>query len=181
MQGARALIVVTIALLTTTACQMNTNVNPIRTAQAVDLQRFMGEWYVIGNIPTFIETNAYNSLETYALNEDGTIDTTFEFNDGGFDGKRKRYNPKGFVRSNTGNAVWGMQFIWPFKAEYRILYVDDDYQTTIIGRTARDYVWIMSRTPSLPDDVYTDLVQRIEEDGYDLSSLRKVPQQWDAT
>ena len=171
--------VIAVLMFLVGGCQMNANINSIRTADAVDLPRFMGDWYVIGNIPTFIETEAYNAVETYALNPDGTVATTFAFNAGGFDGKRKTYNPKGFVRPGTGNAVWGMQFIWPFKAEYRILYVDPEYQTTIIGRSARDYVWIMAREPNVPEAVYTELVSWIEADGYDVSKLRRVPQQWD--
>ena len=96
--------------------------------QQVNLDRFMGKWYVIACIPTLIEKDVYNGVETYTLNSDGTIDTVFTFNKGGFNGEAKRYNPKGFVVKNTGNAVWGMQFIWPIKAEYRISYVDEQYQ-----------------------------------------------------
>ena len=50
---------------------------PIHTVDSVDLERFMGDWYVIANIPTFIEKNAYNAVESYRLAEDGTIETTF--------------------------------------------------------------------------------------------------------
>ena len=55
---------------------------PIHTATAVDLERFMGDWYVIANIPTFIETNAYNAMESYRLAGDGTVATTFNFREG---------------------------------------------------------------------------------------------------
>ena len=150
----------------------------IRVAQDVDIERFMGDWYVISSIPTFIETKAYNAVETYELNSDGTINTTFTFRKGGFDGKEKKYNPKGFVREGTGNAIWGMRFIWPIKADYRIVYVSDDYSTTIIGRNKRDFVWIMARTPEIPSQDYIDLVEIIREEGYDTSKLREVPQRW---
>ncbi|MCG8463101.1 MAG: lipocalin family protein, partial [Holophagales bacterium] len=94
----------------------------METVEKVDLERFMGDWYVIANIPTFLEKGAHNAVETYALNDDGTIDTTFVFRDGGFDGKQKQYNPKGFVRDDGSNALWGMRLIWPIKADYRIVY-----------------------------------------------------------
>jgi apolipoprotein D and lipocalin family protein len=67
------------------------------------------------------------------LAADGRINTTFTFNQGSFDGELKRYQPTGFVVPNTGNAVWSMQFVWPIKAEYRIVYLDEGYQTTIIA------------------------------------------------
>ena len=150
---------------------------PIYTVSHVDLERFMGDWYVIASIPTFIEKDAYNAVESYRLNADGTIATTFSFNKGGLDGKRKTYRPKGFVVENTGNAVWKMQFVWPFKAEYRIVYLNDDYGQTVIGRSKRDYVWIMARTPSVPDADYDRILAFLKDQGYSLERLRKVPHQ----
>ncbi|MGZ8251473.1 MAG: lipocalin family protein, partial [Methylophilaceae bacterium] len=134
---------------------------PISAVSKVDLPRFMGDWYVIACIPTFIETEAYNAIESYKLEADGSIDTTFTFRKGGFDGEPKRYNPHGYVIENTKNAVWGMQFIWPIKSEYIIAHLDDDYSTTIIARNARDYVWIMARSPSLPDAKYSELTATV--------------------
>lgn len=144
----------------------------------VDLDRFMGRWYVIASIPTFLEKGAHNAVEHYEMNDDGTIATTFTFRDGAFDGDREEMTPKGFVGDHPSNAVWGMRFIWPIKADYRIVYLADDYSRTIVGRNKRDYVWIMARTPSIPDDVYEGLVERIAGMGYDTSELVKVPQRW---
>jgi apolipoprotein D and lipocalin family protein len=138
----------------------------------------MGKWYVIANIPTFLEKDAYNAVETYERNDDGTIDTTFTFRKGGFDGELKEYNPKGFVRDDPSNAVWGMRFIWPIKADYRIVYLDDAYSQTIIGRNKRDFVWVMAREPSISDDDYAALVQEMREMGYETGDLQKVPQRW---
>jgi apolipoprotein D and lipocalin family protein len=148
---------------------------PIHTVESVDLQRFMGDWCVIASIPTFIETDAYNAVESYKLAEDGTIETTFRFNKGAFQGPLKTYTPRGFVEDKQSNAVWGMQFIWPFKAEYRIIYLSKDYERTIIGRTKRDYVWIMARQPSISEEDYGRLVKFIEEQGYESGKLRWVP------
>jgi apolipoprotein D and lipocalin family protein len=173
----RSLTVILItATLILSGCSSTAKLPPIRTADAVDLDRFAGDWYVIANIPTFIETEAYNAIESYAPPVDGKIATTFTFNDGGFDGKLKTYNPTGFVRENTGNAVWGMQFVWPIKAEYRIVYVDEHYQRTIIGRSKRDYVWLMARSPVINDDEFQEMVDIIAAEGYDTAQLRLVPQ-----
>jgi apolipoprotein D and lipocalin family protein len=150
---------------------------PIQTVQSVDLDRFMGSWYVIASIPTFIEKDVYNGIESYRLDEDGTVETTFTFNKGGFDGPVKIYRPRGFIRDTESNAVWGMQFVWPFKAEYRIIYLDENYTQTVIGRTKRDYVWVMAREPSIPQADYDRILQFIEEQGYDLSKVQKIPQQ----
>ncbi len=150
---------------------------PMPTVDYVDLDRFMGDWYVIANIPTFIERNAYNSVETYELDKNGNIPTTFTFNKGGFDGPLKTYKPIGFIKNQQSNALWGMQFIWPVKADYRIVYLSDDYQRVIIGRKARDYVWLMARVPQIGDEDYQALIKVIDELGYDTAKVRKVPQQ----
>lgn len=151
---------------------------PLKPVDYVDLPRFMGDWYVIANIPTFVEKGAHNAVETYELNEDGTIATTFVFRKDAFDGKRKEHNPKGFVTDTTSNAVWGMRFIWPIKADYRIVYLKEDYSQTVIARNKRDYVWIMARDHEIPDSEYEELVRMIADMGYDTSKIEKVPQQW---
>ena len=159
------------------ACQ-STPQSPLQTVPKVDLQRYMGDWYVIANIPTFIEKGAHNAIESYRLDADGTIAVTFTFRDGAPDGREKRYTPRGFVRDATTNALWGMQFIWPIKADFRITYLADDYSQTIISRQQRDYVWIMARTPTIPEVDYQRLLKIVETQGYDVRQVQKVPQQW---
>jgi apolipoprotein D and lipocalin family protein len=68
-----------------------------------------------------------------------------------------------------------MQFIWPFKAEYRIIYLNEDYTQTVIGRTQRDYLWIMARSPSIPEDDYQRILDFVKSQGYDVGAIRKVP------
>lgn len=171
--------IVTAALVALGGCQTMNDHPPLKIAQNVDLKRFMGDWYVIANIPTFIEEGAHNAVESYRLEPDGvTIPTTFTFRQGSFDGEAKRYTPTGFVRDRQSNAVWGMQFVWPIKADYRIVYVADDYSATIIGREKRDYAWIMARTPSIAEAEYRRLVGMLAAQGYDISKVRKVPQRW---
>ena len=154
---------------------------PLTTASQVDLPKFMGDWYVIANIPTSIERGAHNAVESYRLDRDGSIATTFTFRDGAYDGKLKRYCPRGFVRDAQSNAIWGMQFIWPIKADYRIVYVSPDYQRTIIGREKRDNVWVMARTPTLGEAELQDLRERVAKEGYDMTEYARVPQQWPET
>lgn len=167
-----SLLMFVIALCFYQGCR---TVEPITTVLSVDLNRFMGKWYVIANIPTFIEKNAYNAIEIYERNPDGTIATTFQFNQGALDGPEKKYSPKGFIRDKTSNAVWDMQFLWPFRAEYRIVYLNEDYTQTVIGRSKRDYVWIMARTPSIPPEDYAHILKLLETLGYDAEKVKQIP------
>jgi apolipoprotein D and lipocalin family protein len=150
---------------------------PVPTVPSVDLPRFMGRWYVIANIPHSFEKGAHNSVESYSLNEDGTISTLFTCRKDGFDGEVKTMKPKGFVR-DASNAVWGLQFVWPWKAEHLIAYLSPDYSQAIVARTKRDYVWIMARTPEIPDEDFEALAAKVGELGYDRSKLQRVPQRW---
>jgi apolipoprotein D and lipocalin family protein len=173
---ARIFTSATLTLLGLAGCAVNPGNVTVPVVPQVDLSKFMGRWYVIANIPTVIEKGAHNAVESYELDTDGTIATTFTFNEDAFDGPHKRYQPRGFVVPGTNNAIWGMRFIWPIKAEYVISHVDAGYTETIIARSARDYVWVMARTPTISEARYGALVARIKDIGYDVSKLRKVPQ-----
>lgn len=154
---------------------------PLASVEHVDLQRFMGDWYVIAHVPSWPERDAVNAIESYRLAGDGTIETTFRYRERSPDAPLKTMRPRGFVRPDSGNAVWGMQFVWPIRAEYVIAYIDPAYEQTIVARTARDYAWIMARTPVIPETDYARLVARLERLGYATSRIRRVPQEWPET
>ena len=153
----------------------------IQPVAGIDLQRFMGDWYVIANIPSYPEREAYNAIESYALQPDGRIQTTFRFRKGSFDAPVKTMHPVGRVVAGTNNAVWDMQFFWPIQAEYVIVAVDDSYVQTIIGRSKRDYAWVMARTPTISEQDYAAALEKLQALGYTLEGLRKVPQRWPET
>ena len=167
-------ILLIVSLIMLNACQ-TTPTDPIEVASPLDLDRFMGQWYVIANIPTFPEKGAYNAIETYRRAGPNEIATTFTFRKDGPDGELKTMTATGFVRDENP-AIWKMRFLWPFKADFRVLYVSPDYQTTIVGRQKRDYLWIMARSPQLDASVYQHLLDTAKDRGYSLEKLQKVPQ-----
>jgi len=157
-------------------CASAPEMKPVTLVPQVDLPRFMGDWYVIANISTFLEKGAHNAKDSYTLAPDGTIPTTFGFNADAFDGPRKSYESKGFVMDGGANAVWGQQYIWPIKADYRISYLSPDYTQTVITREKRDYVWIMARTSTIPEADLAKLIAFVGTQGYDTSKIQRVPQ-----
>lgn len=165
-----------LALMSVTA--MAADMAPIKPVDKVDLQRFMGPWYVIASIPSALEKKAFNAVETYTLAPNGHIDTVFRYRNSAFTNPIKTIKSTGFVTPNTNNAVWGVQIVWPIKAQYVIAYLDGNYSETIIARDKRDYVWIMARTPTIPQADYDAMVARVIAMGYKVSDIRKVPQQW---
>lgn len=157
------------------AADPGTAMKPVALVAKVDIPRFMGDWYVIANIPTFLEKGAHNAKDSYTLAPDGTIPTTFTFNADGFNGPVKSYESKGFVLDASG-AIWGQQYIWPIKADYRIAYLSPDYTQTVIAREKRDYVWIMARTPTIPEADLQRLIAFVGSQGYDVAKIQRVPQ-----
>jgi apolipoprotein D and lipocalin family protein len=176
------LLVCVLSLALLNACAIH-RVPPLEAMdREVDLERFMGDWYVIGFIPItlpfFSEESAHNGVESYRLTEEGVIETTYTFRDGGFDGPEKRFRPKGWVHDHETNAEWRMQFLWPFKAAYLIVYLDQDYQKTIIGVPDRNNLWIMSRDPKMSEAEYQQMLRYAASLGYDVAKVKRVPQRW---
>ena len=176
------LLVCLLSLALLEACATH-RVRPLEAMdRTVDLERFMGDWYVIGFIPIafpfFSEEGAHNGVESYRLTDEGVIETTYTFRDGGFDGPEKRFTPKGWVYDHDTNAEWRMQFVWPFKAAYLIVYLDEDYQKTIIGVPDRNNIWIMSRNPQMSVAEYQRMLSYAASVGYDVAKVKRVPQRW---
>jgi apolipoprotein D and lipocalin family protein len=169
--------VLTIAcILLLVSCQSSKNQPP--TASFVDLESFMGTWYVVGYTPILVDKKAHNATEHYYLKPDGKIKTTYQFRKGSFDGPLKTFQPVGFVRNEETNAEWGMQFIWPFKADYLILHYDDSKGETIIGHSNRKYAWIMLRAPEYEEATYRRLLGKLEKLGYKTELIQTLPQDW---
>ena len=166
-------------LLCLNNCDWNSGkMEKLKTVEYVDIERFMGDWYVISNIPTFIEKRATNAIENYRLNNKREIETTFSFHQDSPQGDKKIYKPKGFIKNKKTNAEWRMQFLWPFKMPFMIIDLDENYNYTVIGVPNRKYVWIMSRRPSLDSSIYNTIIDKLKDVGYDVKQIKKVTQKW---
>ena len=148
----------------------------LKTVEKIEIPKFMGSWYVIANIPTFVEKGAYNAIETYTWNEkENRIDVDFHFNKDSLDGEIKRYPQKAFIYNIKTNAEWRVQPVWPLRFAYLIVDVAPDYSWTIIGVPNRNYVWIMARSTTLPKETYDMIVAKLKENHFDISKLQIVP------
>lgn len=151
---------------------------PLATPDRVDLERFMGTWFVVGYTPLGVDAAAHNAIEHYHLDDEGRIKTTYQFRKGGFGGDLTTLNPVGEVYDEETNAEWRMQFIWPFKAAYVILHVSPDYEETIIAHPNRKYAWIMTRSPDVSEGRYEALLEILEEEDFEISSIQQLPHDW---
>lgn len=153
---------------------------PVPLVAEVDLQRYLGDWYLIAHIPTSRDVGAHNAQENYALATDGSIDITYRNRLGGFDGRHKLMTPKAHIVPGSNNALWKVVFgwYWPFRYEYRIAHLEPDYSTVIVARAKRDFLWLFSRSPQMEEGALARYRELAASWGYDVSRLERVPQQW---
>ena len=143
------------------------------TVAYVELERFMGPWYVQGHTPMVIDDHATNQVETYTLNADGSIGTTFTFERYGH---KFALHPIGTVADATTNAHWKMQFLWPFSSDYLIVRLAADYSITVVSVPDKSLIWIMSRTAQMDEAQYTAIVAELASAGYPVAKINRVQQ-----
>ncbi len=174
----KIIVIFIILIVVITACKKE-NMEPLKTVDYVNLEKFMGDWYVIAIIPNFIEKNAVNGIESYrTLNKDG-VKIDYRFRIKSPDGKLKHLQPKAWIYNRETNSEWRVQFLWPFKAAYLIIDLADDYSYTVVGEPSRKFVWIMAREPKIDDQTYNSILDRLSKQGYDTSKIQKMPQIWE--
>lgn len=165
-----------LALLALPGCAMLRGGPPLETVERVDLERYMGQWYVIANIPYFGERGNVAGRAIYRLREDGRIDDIYRYRDGGFDAPEEEMTGIAWVVDEESNARWKVQFYWPIRFGYYIVGLDEEYEWAVVGHPSREYAWIMARAPELAPARYRALLDLLEERGFDASRLQKVPQ-----
>tara|TARA_S200000501_G_scaffold150945_1_gene142398 strand:- start:4926 stop:5438 length:513 start_codon:yes stop_codon:yes gene_type:complete len=139
----------------------------MKTVESVDLEKFMGKWFVIALVPNMIEKGATNSSDTYLLNSDGTIDITY---DAIKDGKKRQIKQKGTVVNKVSNADWTIQMRSPFipfiKFPFKIVYLDENYEYMAVGYPKNTMGWIMGRSSEVTEENYQKIMDALTELGY---------------
>ncbi len=139
----------------------------------IELERFMGDWYVIAHIPLSPEAAAHEAVESYRLADDGTIDVRFQFCEGALDGPREVFTLQGWVVDPATNAEWRVRPVWPLRFRYQITELDPDYTRTVVE--SGSHAWIMARAPRLDETELQEMIDRLSARGFDVTALRRVP------
>jgi apolipoprotein D and lipocalin family protein len=168
-------------ILTFSVSGCTTTEKKVKTVQKVEIEKFMGDWYVLAGRFTFLDVDVHNALERYAWNQDEQrIDVDFTYNKGSLTGPQKLIPQKAWVYDQETKAHWKVSPLWPFKFDYLIVDLDENYQWTAIGVPDQKYLWIMARHWEEPEQIIQEAVRRLEAKGYDTKNLIRVPQQWPA-
>jgi apolipoprotein D and lipocalin family protein len=83
---------------------------------------------------------------------------------------------KAFIVESSNNAKLKVQFFWPFRGDYWIIDLAQDYSYAVVGAPDRKYLWILSRTTKIDEGLYQDIVNRIAQKGFDASKLQRTDQ-----
>lgn len=164
------------ALAALAGCAAPGGAPPLATVERVDLQRYYGTWYEIAAIPNRFQRGCVATRATYAAREDGRVRVVNECRDGSLDGAWRRIEGVAYPAEPGDASRLRVQFFWPFAGDYWILALDPNYRYALVGHPSRDYLWILSRSPSLEPAVYDRLVALAGAQGYDVSRIERTPQ-----
>ena len=143
---------------------------------ALDLNRYLGEWYEIARFDHSFERGVEQAKANYTQNADGTIKVV---NSGVKDGKPKTAIGKGKMTDTPG--LLRVSFFGPFYADYRVMLIDKDYTYALVGSSSADYLWLLSRSPELSETAKSELLAEARRRGYDTDQLIWVRQGKDET
>ena len=149
---------------------------PLTSIEELDLDRYLGTWYEIARYPHRFERGLVGVTATYSRNDDGTIRVLNAGREDTLDGERDEAVGKAWIPDPAHPARLKVRFFWPFTGSYWVIALDPDYRWAIVGEPGRRYLWILSRTPALPDATIADLLARIRAHGYDPTPLEFVEQ-----
>lgn len=148
----------------------------LQTVPTVDLERYAGLWYEIASYPKGFQKRCHCTTATYTLSDKGYMVVENRCNRDGPSGKQSGIKGKAFPQEGSGNAKLKVQFFWPFKGSYWIIDLATDHSYAVVGHPDRESLWILSRTPQLPSDVYARILTRLEAKAYDTNKLKMTDQ-----
>ena len=150
---------------------------PLETVPHVDLARYAGTWYEIASFPQSFQRGCVATTATYTIRGDGEIDVLNRCRVDSLDGKKKSARGRARVVDSTTNAKLEVSFSRPFWGEYWVIQLGETYDYAVVGHPGRDYLWILSRTPTMDPLVYASIIAKLEADRYPLERLTKTIQQ----
>ncbi|WP_353129118.1 lipocalin family protein [Parapedobacter pyrenivorans] len=144
-----------------------------RNAKPIDhfeLNRYLGKWYEIARFDYRFEKNLNNVTAKYSLNDNGTVRVV----NSGFDYKKNEWKSatgKAKFRNDKQTAALKVSFFGPFYSGYNVIAIDKDYQYALVAGESLKYLWILSRTTTIPSDVKQAYLEKAKAVGYDTSKL----------
>lgn len=146
---------------------------PVETVDYVDVESYMGLWYEISTIPAIFQAGCTGTTASYALNDDGTVEVVNDCNMFWLGGPLRSAEAVAEVANPDTNAELKVFFgSSPVGGDYWIIGLDEEnYEWALVGEPSRQFLWVLSRTPRMDDDLYNDILDIAADQGYDTGLL----------
>lgn len=148
----------------------------LQTVPSVDLKKYSGKWYEIASYPQRFQKGCNCTTAEYTLTDKDYVIVENRCNKDSVTGKQSYIKGKAFIEKNSGNAKLKVQFFWPFKGKYWIIDLADDYSYAVVSHPNKKYLWILSREPKMNEAIYSEIISRLKEKGFDLNKITKTVQ-----
>ncbi|MDQ4139876.1 MAG: lipocalin family protein [Bacteroidota bacterium] len=149
---------------------------PLETVPSVDLAQYAGKWYEIAAFPMIFERGCYCTTAEYTLHLDGYVNVVNSCRRNSPQGKIKQAVGKAFPVPGSNNSKLKVQFQWPFRGDYWIIDLAEDYSHALVGTPDRQNLWVLSRSPFMAPTLYQNLVLLAQQKGFDIDHLRMTNQ-----
>ncbi len=148
------------------------NVEPV---QRFEIDKYVGKWYEIARLPHSFEEGLSHVTAQYIPRDDEGI-SVINRGYNAESGEWEQAEGKAYFVSEPNVGHLKVSFFGPFYASYVIMTLDERYRYAMVTGPDRDYLWILSRTPTLPQETVQTLVQQAESQGYPVDELIYVKQ-----
>ena len=142
----------------------------VKAVQDFDIKKYLGKWYEIARFDYRFERTLNNTTAQYSLNEDGSVKVVNE----GYNyrtRKNERATGKAKFTGNKDVAKLKVSFFGPFYAGYNVIAIDEEYNYALVAGKNRDYLWLLSREKTMPEDVMQKYLMLAAAYGFDISKL----------
>lgn len=145
----------------------------VESVAYVDLNKYVGKWYEVASFPQRFQKGCYNTTANYSLSDEGYVIVENRCLKGSAPSKESYIKGKAFIVPGTGNARLKVQFFWPFQGKYWIIDLAEDYSYAVVGHPNKKYLWILSKTIPMEEEIYNHIIQKVSDMGFNTSLLVK--------
>jgi apolipoprotein D and lipocalin family protein len=148
---------------------------PLQVVNKVDINKYLGKWYEIARYPNWFQKNCYGVTAEYEFVNDSVIKVVNKCRDRLLNGKMREAVGTAHITDSSNNAKLKVTFHWPFYGDYWIIDLGEDYEYVVVSEPKRQYLWILSRKPSMETPKYNKILESLAKRNFDIALLSLTP------
>lgn len=168
------LLITAILMISLTACKSENQ--KLETVKELDITKYAGTWYEIARLPNSFEKGLECVTATYSILPNGKIEVLNKGYTNADSSKLKSIKGVAWVPNKEYPGKIKVRFFWPFTGKYWVIALDKEYNYALVGDPSRKYLWILSKSNTLEDNIYNELLVIAKEKGFDVEKITRVLQ-----